>query len=207
MQHLMETDRTRYGGGSDRSTSAHSERTYKDPSGQLWRIIRDLDDDFRPFHAFGPFTDGHVGLLPVVLIDGQDSFGATRPWWVAEKMLDTVVGDHLAELYATDLILTPDESTGEYEWIVLQQGLSGLRVEIWKVEPDHIERGRWGSWIDEAGWYWQRMDIAQLHGPFPDIETAQLDFHENRDQPGIRHATDRPGSDDADGQRLIGIQP
>lgn len=208
MKHLTEIDRDIYGGGYDkRSINAHSERTYKDGIGQLWRLVRDLEDEFRPFQAYGPFTTQHVGLLPSYKIEGKDSFGETRPWTAVERMLDNAVGEHLADIYALDLIVTPDESSEEYEWSVLQQGLSGLRVEIWEVTQDHVDRGRWGSWIDEAGWYWQRMDVAQLHGPYPDIRSAQVDFAENRDTPGILHPNDRPGADEADGLRILGIQP
>ena len=75
---------------------------------------------------------------------------------------------------------------------IIQEGLDGVSVEIWEVTPEQVERRTWGGWIDEPGWYWQRMDVAQVHGPFENSELAFRDTAESYDEQGILPPSDRP---------------
>jgi len=96
MQHLTEIDRERYGGHYDppsrkRAINAHSERTYRDADGQLFRLVRDLDAEGKPFEAYGPFRADFRGFPPRFQVGGQDCFGEGRSWETAEALLDEEV--------------------------------------------------------------------------------------------------------------------
>lgn len=99
MQHLEEIDRERYGGhydsvGNKRAINAHSERTYKDADGNLFRLVRDLDVEGRPYEAYGPVSPDFRGVLPHFEIGGQRYFGDGRSWETAERILDEAVGEY-----------------------------------------------------------------------------------------------------------------
>lgn len=194
MTQFVEIERDRYGGHyDDRAINAHSERTYRDQSGYLFRLARNLDVEGRPFEAYGPFSESYIGILPRLQVDGQDTFCTGRSWNSAEKSMKAAID----LLRTKDLVRTPMPGDEPGNWVILQHGLSGITAEIWEVEQEHIDRHRWGSWITNPGWYWQCMDIAEVHGPFDTMDAAFSDYQVNRNEPGIkpRSMHDTPGNE------------
>lgn len=179
MNHLKETDREIYGGRYDgKAINAHSERNYVDPHGRLYTLSRDLEAEGRPFQAFGPFAQDFVGILPPFKVGGFEYFADWKSWKSAEKMFDDAVGIHNEALKKRDLVVLFDVDGDSKS--VLQDGLSGTRVEMWFISKEVIERGTWGPEVSGPGWYWQRMDSTDLHGPFKSVPTAMEDCKTTR---------------------------
>jgi hypothetical protein len=199
MKNLKEQGRERFGGHDDGKTArkainAHSERRYADAKGNVFRLCRDLDAEGRPFEAYGPYRESHAGILPAYPMNGERSFGSGNSWETAEKALDAAVGADLNGDYARDLVVTPArDPDSDFGWAVVQEGFSGVRIEVWRVTQEILDRGTWGRWITDPGFHWQRMDRAEIHGPFETLDAAVADSKANRDTPGVK-----PGdSDDA----------
>ena len=76
---LIEIRRETYG-HDDRAINRHSERWYRDTAGNLYVLSRALDGCPPFFEAYGPFPEEHEGLLPRLLIDGQEYWGDGWPW-------------------------------------------------------------------------------------------------------------------------------
>lgn len=193
LRNIAETDRQysggRYDGSKDRATA---QRTYVDYFGRAFHLRRDLDAVDKPYHLVGPMVPDITGEPGCVEVDGARSFGGGLSWAAAELIADSAIGaniDLLRDLPRVKLFPRAGEPP---EFI--QEGLNGVSVEIWEVTPEQIERRTWGSWIDEPGWYWQRMDVAQVHGPFENSELAFRDTAESYDDPGILHPSDRPSA-------------
>jgi Cation transport ATPase len=195
LKNIAETGRQYFGGRyDDRAINSAAERTYQDYFGRTFHIRRDLDADDKPFQLLGPSTPEIQGILPVMKVDGQKSFGRGLSWQAAEAAADRAIGDNIEMLRDLPLVkLFPPDGVHEIPRYI-QEGLDGVTVEIWQVTEAHLERSRWGGWITQAGWYWQRMDIAELHGPFTDPDLAYADSVENYNEPGILHPMDRPGA-------------
>jgi len=105
MEHLELIESDRYGGHYDspnnkRAINAHSERTYQDTDGNLYRLSRNLDEVGRSFQASGPYAKDFVGILPRFEVDGQVAFAEGRSWQTAERMLDEAVGEYRLSLSA-----------------------------------------------------------------------------------------------------------
>lgn len=177
----------RYGGDGDRSTA---ERTFKDYFGRTFHLRRDLDSEDKSYQLVGPIVADISGDPGTIEVDGASKFGSGLSWEAAEILADAAIGadiDLLRHLPRVKLFSGADHMP-EY----IQEGLDGVVVEIWEVSDDDIAQGRWGSWIGEPGWYWQRMDIAEVHGPFSGSDMAFRDTAENYDEPGVRTPASRP---------------
>jgi hypothetical protein len=190
LKYIDEVARQYFGGRyDDRAINAAAERTYKDIFGRTFQICRELDSEDKSFQIIGPVEEGYAGILPILEVDGSRTFGGGLSWKAAEEIADKAVGENIEHLRdLTNVYLYPK---GDGIDILIRPGLAPGRVEIWEITQAHIERGRWGSWIDEPGWYWQSMNIAALHGPFDSPETALSDYTANSDAPGILHPDDR----------------
>lgn len=194
MEHLKETDREIYGGRYDgKAINAHSERNYIDPHGRLYKLSRNLDTEGRPFEAFGPFTEDFVGVLPPFKVNGSHYFADGKSWKSAEEVLDDAVGTHNEFLKTRDLIVLFDVNGDSKN--VLEDGLSGTRVEVWFISKEVIERGTWGPEVSGPGWYWQRMNSTDLHGPFKSVPTAVVSCKT------ARHRSDECESEAPSGMR------
>lgn len=199
LKNLTEVENSRdYFGGryDDRAINSTAERTYVDHYGRKFQICRDLDAEDKAYRLLGPMHDDIVGLLPVMTVDGAEYFGGGISWQAAEALVDKAVGDNIDLL--RDLPRVKVFARGEDGDLAMpqfvQEGIDGNTVEIWEIMQDHIDRGRWGSWVDQPGYYWQRMDVAQLHGPFADDQAAFRDVGKNYNEPGILHPSDRPAA-------------
>jgi hypothetical protein len=189
LKNLTEVENSRdYFGGryDDRAINSTAERTYVDHYFRTFQICRDLDADDRAYRLIGPIVEDIQGLLPLMTIDGAEYFGGGLSWQAAEAMADKAVGENIEQL--RDLprvkVFKGDEDILNDMPHYVQEGIDGNTVEIWEILPEHIDRGRWGNWVDQPGWYWQRMDVAQLHGPFIDDRAAYRDTVENYNEPG-----------------------
>lgn len=176
LRHIEEISR-----GVDPLEGVVSQRTYDDMYGRQFQIRRHLDPA-RPFSSTGPVHDGEYGRPPrFVPIDA-------RSWGKAEQALDAAVGSNIADLrdLPTISVQQPVEhgSPETPEVHFAQRGLCGVNVEVWYVDQERIDRGSWEPWIEEAGWYWQRMDIAEVHGPFASSDDAVSDVGVNFHEPG-----------------------
>ena len=76
---LTEIRRETYGHDS-RAINRHSERWYRDSTGRLYVLSRTLDGCPPFFEAYGPFGEDREGLLPRLLVDGQQYWGDGWPW-------------------------------------------------------------------------------------------------------------------------------
>lgn len=160
-----------------------SQRTYEDMFGRQFQLRRHLHASQRQFSSVGPIHDGEYGYPPrFAPIDA-------RSWAKAEEALDAAVGANIADLRDLPVIKVLDEQRTRAEevsvWDYPQRGLFGVSVEVWAVDQATIDRGTWDSWIEEPGWYWQRMDVVEVHGPFEDAGQAVDDSRVNFEEPGI----------------------
>lgn len=196
LKHIDEVGRQYFGGRyDDRAINAAAERTYKDIFGRTFQICRELDSEDKPFQIIGPVEPDYQGILPILEVDGSRYFGGGLSWKAAEEIADKAIGENIEQLRDLPCVyLYPRHEDDGAVSVRIRAGLGIGRVEIWEVKQDHIDRGRWGSWIDEAGWYWQRMDVAELHGPFDSSDTALTDSTENYNEVGILHPEDRPAA-------------
>lgn len=159
-----------------------SQRTYEDIYGRRFAVWRHADES-RPFSLRGPLHKGDEGYPPLFKRINE------RSWQKAELALDIAVGENIAAL--RDLPVIVLKGTGQYgdpeipTDRFLQRGLCGVDVDVWEVDQHTVDRGNWGGWIEEPGWYWQRMDVAEVHGPFSVPEAAVVDIGVNFDAPGI----------------------
>jgi hypothetical protein len=180
MNHLTETDRSINGGRyDDKSINAHSVRTFHDGHGRTYMLSRELDEEGRPYRAFGPIPKDFVGILPLFKVAGADEFGESRSWKTAIQSLDEAVGAYNDLLKTKDQIVRFDP-TGDTQRIV-SDGLSGTCVEMWFVPQDVVDRGTWGNDIKVPGWCWQKMDAQEIHGPFETDQAALDDYHATRE--------------------------
>ena len=76
---LIEIRRGTYGHDSC-AINRHSERRYRDGDGNLYVLSRTLDGCPPFFEAYGPFPEDHEGLLPRLLVDGQEYWGDAWSW-------------------------------------------------------------------------------------------------------------------------------
>jgi hypothetical protein len=193
LKYIDEVGRQYFGGRyDDRAINAAAERTYRDIFGRTFQICRELDSEDKPFQLIGPFDSDHRGILPVLEVSGSRYFGGGLSWKAAEEIADKAVGENIAQFRdLPSVYLGSADEDGNT--VRIRSGLNG-RVEIWEVTQDHIDRGRWGSWLEEPGWHWQRMDVAEIHGPFDNSDAALTDSTENYNEPGILHPMDRPAA-------------
>lgn len=178
------------GRGVAREEGVVSQRTYEDMYGRRFQLRKHLDER-RPFSSVGPIHDDENGY------PRRFSPIDARSWPKAEAALDDAVGENIAALRDLPVIAVQEPSPhGDAELPpshFAQRGLAGVNVEVWYVDQDRIDRGSWGSWIEEAGWYWQRLDIAEVHGPFVTSQDAVGDISQNIDEPGVA-SEDKPDS-------------
>ena len=76
---LIEIRRETYGHDC-RAINRHSERWFRDKDGNLYVLSKTLDGCPPFFEAYGPFPEEHEGLLPRLLIDGQEYWGDGWSW-------------------------------------------------------------------------------------------------------------------------------
>ena len=76
---LIEIRRETYGHDC-RAINRHSERWFRDTEGNLYVLSKTLDGCPPFFEAYGPFPEEHEGLLPRLLIDGQEYWGDGWSW-------------------------------------------------------------------------------------------------------------------------------
>jgi hypothetical protein len=195
LKYIEEVGRQYFGGRyDDRAINAAAERTYKDIFGRTFQIHRELDSEDKAFQILGPIADDFEGILPVLEVDGSRSFGGGVSWKAAEEIADKVIGHDIENLRGLPCIyLYPDHEEGQVA-VRVRAGLGVGRFEVWEVTQDHIDRGRWGSWLEQPGWYWQDISVAEIHGPFETSDVAIQDSIENLDTPGIQHPQDRPSA-------------
>ena len=79
MKELIEFRRETYG-HDGRAINRHSERWYRDRNGNLYVLSRTLDGCPPFFEACGPFPEDFEGLLPRLLVDGQEYWGDGWAW-------------------------------------------------------------------------------------------------------------------------------
>ena len=84
MKTLTEISRDTYG-HDRRAINMHSERRYRDEQGRIYTLSCTLDGIPPFFEAYGPFEEGHGGLLPRLKVNGQDYWGGGWSWQIAEK--------------------------------------------------------------------------------------------------------------------------
>jgi hypothetical protein len=176
LRNMQETGR-----GVAREEGVVSQRTYEDMYGRRFQLRKHLDER-RPFSSVGPIHGDETGYpLRFAPIDA-------RSWPNAEAALDDAVGDNIAALRDLPVIVVQEPRPhGDPELPpshFAQRGLADVNVDVWYVDQDRIDRGSWGSWIEEAGWYWQRMDVAEVHGPFEGADEAVADVGVNFEEPG-----------------------
>jgi hypothetical protein len=195
LKYIDEVGRQYFGGRyDDRAINAAAERTYTDIFGRTFQICRELDSEDKPFQLIGPVDPEYRGILPVLEVGGSRHFGSGLSWKAAEEIADKAVGENIAQLRDVPCVyLYPSDEDGSVS-VRIRAGLGIGRVEIWEVTQDHIDRGRWGSWLEEPGWHWQRMDVAEIHGPFDSSDAALLDSTANYNEIGILHPEDRPAA-------------
>jgi len=193
LRNITETDRQCFGGRYDGSKNrATAERSYVDYFGRAFHLRRDLDAVGKPYHLVGPMVPDIAGEPGCLEVDGARIFGSGLPWAEAELIADSAIGaniDLLRDLPRVKLFARDGEMPE-----IIQEGLAGVSVEIWEVSPEQVERRTWEGWLDEPGWYWQRMDVAQLHGPFENSELAFRDTAESYCDQGILPQSDRPAA-------------
>ena len=76
---LTEIHRETYG-RDGRAINRHSDRTYRDRDGSLYMLSRTLDGIPPFFEAYGPYREDHAGVLPRLLVDGQEYWGDGWSW-------------------------------------------------------------------------------------------------------------------------------
>jgi len=181
VQHLTEKERAIVGGSYNGTPiNAYSMRTYTDQFGRSYMLARDLELNHRPFRAFGPFASDYKGYIPPFKIAGEQCFSA-KSWKTAEKSFDEAVGAHNDLLKERDLIVAFDEDGDGKQ--VLIDGLSGVRVELWFISQEVIDRGLWGDEASAAGWYWQRMVSTEIHGPYGSMPKALENYFDHFTNP------------------------
>lgn len=79
MKRLKEIGRETYGHNA-RAINLHSERLYEDEKGNRYILSRCLDGVPPFFEAYGPFRDGHEGLLPRLKVFGREYWGDGWAW-------------------------------------------------------------------------------------------------------------------------------
>lgn len=81
---LTEIDRERYG-RDHRAMEGHSERTYSDNQGRMWRLARSLDHIPPEFEIIGPYAQDFEGLLPLFKVKGERYWGSGFSWPMAQR--------------------------------------------------------------------------------------------------------------------------
>ncbi len=76
---LTEIGRDVYG-HDNRAINLHSERTYQDTDGNVYKLSRTLDGIPPFFEAYGPYREDHQGLLPRLMINGREYWGDGWSW-------------------------------------------------------------------------------------------------------------------------------
>ena len=76
---LTEIERDTYG-RDGRAINRHSDRTYRDKDGNLYMLSKTLDGIPPFFEAYGPYREDHRGLLPRLLVDGEEYWGDGWAW-------------------------------------------------------------------------------------------------------------------------------
>lgn len=76
---LTEINRDTYG-HDHRAINKHSDRTYRDQHGTLYMLSKTLDGIPPFYEAYGPYRKGHRGLLPRLLVNGQEYWGDGWSW-------------------------------------------------------------------------------------------------------------------------------
>lgn len=82
---ITETYREVY--GSDYAAiNRHSTRRYEDENGNIYCLDRNLSGVPSFFKAFGPYKQDFIGILPVLLIGGEELWGDGISWKNAETI-------------------------------------------------------------------------------------------------------------------------
>jgi hypothetical protein len=79
MKRIREIKRETYGHDT-RAINRHSERWYKDAADNRYVLSRCLDGIPPFYEAYGPFKADHEGLLPRLMVAGQEYWGDGWPW-------------------------------------------------------------------------------------------------------------------------------
>ncbi|MBT4814323.1 MAG: hypothetical protein HOJ57_37275 [Lentisphaerae bacterium] len=93
MKELTEIRRETYGHDS-RAINQHSERWYRNSAGKLYVLSLTLDGCPPFFEAYGPFGEDHEGLLPRLLVDGQEYWGDGWSWTDAFEAMKEATDGH-----------------------------------------------------------------------------------------------------------------
>ena len=95
MMKLIEIGREVYGHDA-RAINRHSERKYQDEDGRLYVLSRTLDGIPPFFEAYGPYTADLEGILPQLLVNGQQYWGDGWGWPRAVKAFLASIGATIA---------------------------------------------------------------------------------------------------------------